>query len=319
VEIQSKAIVEDSYELVVLIPCLNEERSLPLVIEEIRSVIPRAKIVVCDNGSTDDTFIIASQSSDLVLQEPKKGKSNAVKLMFETIDADIYALIDGDLTYDIANLKEHCELIIKSGYHMIVGKRVDQSVGSQEKETYRTGHRLGNKILSWIFNTLFKVSIQDTLSGYRVMTRPFVKTFVAESEGFELETDLNVHAWQLGGKVLNVPVMYRPRLEGSHSKLNTYGDGFRILKRALSLFAIARPHAIFFASSFLLSGSGLALISRAVVQYMEFGIVTYIPSLVFGIGEVLLAAVLFASGLNAKLTSRARIENIKLFFLGHKR
>ncbi len=208
----------------VLIPCFNEERSVVAVIKAFRSALPTSTIYVYDNNSTDNTALLAREAGAIVKNEPRPGKGSVVRRMFADVEADIFILVDGDDTYDASKSPAMVELLMEHDLDLINGARV-----SNQKGAYRKGHRFGNWLLTSLVGTIFGSSFDDMLSGYKVMSRRFVKSFPAMSSGFEIETELAVHALELRVPCLEVPTSYSERGEGSVSKLRTYSDGARIL------------------------------------------------------------------------------------------
>lgn len=224
--------------IAVIIPCYNEEITIKQTIESCRTVLPTASIYVYDNNSSDHTVQIAKSTSAIVRTEKYQGKGSVVRRMFADVEADIYVMIDGDDTYDIANTPELIDILISNNLDMLNGRRV-----TNVKSAYRQGHRLGNRLLSYAVYAIFNSRFDDLLSGYRIFSRRFVKTFPATSKGFEIETELTVHAMELRMPVAEYDVNYRDRPEGSVSKLKTYQDGFRILKTIAALVRDERPLA----------------------------------------------------------------------------
>ncbi len=296
----------------VVIPCHNEEAAIGGVIRDVRSVLPDCTLVVADNDSSDGTARVAEQMGAIVLREPRRGKGYAVRRLFASVEADTYVLLDGDGTYDVGAAPGMIEMLETGALDMVVGVRV-YSVGPGNRT--RKGHELGNRFLTWIFRTLFRLAITDTLSGYRVMSRRFVKTFPAASVGFEVETDINVHAAVLGSPLREVQGAYISRPEGSASKLKTYRDGWRILRRNLRLFRDGRPALAFLlmASPWLLLAIGL--MTYVFDYYFRTGTVANFPSLIAGVGAFLVFLNLWISGVVLERISRNRDEAVRLAYL----
>jgi glycosyltransferase involved in cell wall biosynthesis len=308
----SRRGVDQQVSVAVILPCHNEEAALPRVIAESRVALPGCLLVVADNASSDSTATVASSLGAFVLSEPRLGKGYAVRRLFSAVEADIYVLLDGDGTYDISTAPEMIRLLDESCLDMVVGVRQD-SRGPGEGP--RRGHRVGNLFLTWIFRTLFRLNISDSLSGYRVMSRRFVKTFPSASVGFEVETDINVHAAVLGSPIAEVSAPYVSRPEGSASKLRTYRDGWRILRRNLRLFKDGRP-----ALAFLLMGAPWFLLSAGLMTYVfdyyfRTGTVRNFPSLIAGVGAFLVFLNLWISGVVLERISRNRDEVARLAYL----
>jgi glycosyltransferase involved in cell wall biosynthesis len=269
-------------------------------------------VVVADNASSDATAAVATRLGVRVLAEPRQGKGYAVRRLFSSVEADVYVLLDGDGTYDVSIAPQMVRLLEDACLDMVVGVRVNVHT---EGDRLRRGHRVGNLFLTWIFRRLFQLSISDTLSGYRVMSRRFVKTFPSASIGFEVETDINVHAAVLGSPLAEVPGAYVGRPPGSASKLRTYRDGLRILRRNLRLFRDGRP-----AIAFLLMGLPWLLLSAGLMTYVfdyyfRTGTVRNFPSLIAGVGAFLVFLNLWISGVVLARISRNRDEAVRLAYL----
>jgi glycosyltransferase involved in cell wall biosynthesis len=296
----------------VIIPCLDEELTVASVVRSFREALPGAQIVVVDNGSRDATAARAAEAGADVIHVGTRGKGAALRRGLADVEADCYVMVDGDGTYEAT--------LAPQLVNEVVVERVDLSIAVRatppDSEAYRSGHRVGNRILSWIFRRLFGLALQDALSGYRAMSRRFAKTFVDVSVGFEVETDLNAHAALLRARVSEIPGAYAERPHGSTSKLRTYGDGWSILRRNLRLFRDARPQLSFaiLASPWLLLS--VILVSTAIVDYLETGLVLRFPSLIAGVGAFLVALNLWSSGLVIDRVNRARSEVVKLHYLG---
>src|ERR1700758_5823074 len=220
-----------SMRIAVLIPCYNEEAAVATVVGDFAKALPLAQIYVYDNNSSDRTVEVARAAGAEVRSERRQGKGNVVRRMFADVDADIYVLVDGDATYDAASAPEMIEALVEAHLDMVVGLRVDQV-----EAAYRRGHRLGNRMLTRFLSSMFGQQFEDVLSGYRIFSRRFVKSFPVLSDGFEIETELTVHALELALPTAEIETPYFARPEGSFSKLNTYRDGLRILATILKLY-----------------------------------------------------------------------------------
>lgn len=296
----------------VIVPCHNEEQTIGDVVAGFSAALPGARVVVADNNCTDGTAVAAASQGAQVITESRPGKGFAVRRLLADIEADCYVMIDGDATYDAASAPQMVELVLDQGVDMVNGAR--QTVG-EESAAYRPGHTLGNAMLTWIFQRLFGLQIQDTLSGYRVMSRRFVKSFPTGAEGFEIEAELNAHAATLGVPIAEVQTPYYSRPEGSESKLNTYRDGVRILRRNLRLFRDARPSLAFFLLSLpwlIIAGVLLAI---AFAEYFSTGVVTRFPSLIFGVGALVVGVLIIITGLILERVARNRVEASRLAYL----
>ena len=301
------ANVGKSYSLAVLVPCYNEEKAIAKVVRDFRTALPGATVFVFDNNSTDATAEVARAAGAEVFREPNQGKGHVVRRMFTDIEADVYVLVDGDATYDAPSAPHMVDLLLKERLDMVVGTRVDREVAA-----YRAGHRTGNWLLTSFVGQVFGRTFTDMLSGYRVFSRRFVKSFPALSGGFEIETEFTVHALELELPVAEVATPYYARLAGSTSKLNTWSDGLRILRTVFKLYRAERPLRFFAAI-----GASLALISIGfatpiVVTYFETGLVPRLPTAILSTGLMLLAFLAFSAGLILDTVTRGRRE-VKLF------
>lgn len=296
----------------VIVPCHNEEKTIADVIDGFTRTLPGCSVVVADNRSTDRTTAVAREHGAQVLSESRAGKGYAVRRLLADVEADCYVMIDGDATYDPDSAPELVDLVLHHGVDMVNGARV---VAGERTEAYRPGHTLGNAILTWIFQKLFKLQLRDTLSGYRVMSRRFVKSFPTGAAGFEIEAELNAHAATLGVPIDEVDTPYFARPEGSESKLNTYRDGTRILRRNLRLFRDARPSLAFALLSLPWLLLAIVLLWIAVAEYLSTGLVTRFPSLIAGVGALVLAVLIVIAGLILERVARNRVEANRLCYL----
>jgi glycosyltransferase involved in cell wall biosynthesis len=292
--------------IAVLIPCFNEETAVATVIADFRKALPAAKIFVYDNNSTDRTSAVAREAGAEVRSERRQGKGHVVRRMFADIDADIYLLVDGDATYDAASAPRMIETLLADHLDMVVGFRVDQA-----QAAYRTGHRTGNRLLTGFLATVFGEAFKDILSGYRVFSRRFVKSFPVLSDGFEIETELSVHALELALPVAEVETPYYARPPGSFSKLNTWRDGIRILGTILKLYRSEKPLRFFSAIGGFLMLVSIGMVAPVVVTYLELGVVPRLPTAVLSMGLMILAVLSVSSGLVLDTVTRGRRE-IKL-------
>lgn len=296
----------------VVVPCHNEQQTIGEVVAAFSSALPGACIVVADNNCTDDTAAVARAQGAQVLNETRPGKGFAVRRLLADVEADCYVMIDGDGTYDAASAPKMVGLVLDEGIDMVNGARQSQTGDS---ETYRPGHTLGNAVLTWIFQRLFGLQIQDTLSGYRVMSRRFVKSFPTGAEGFEIEAELNAHAATLDVPIAEIPTPYYARPDGSESKLHTYRDGLRILRRNLRLFRDARPSLAFLLLSLPWLIVAGVLLWIAFAEYFATGVVTRFPSLIFGVGALVVGVLIIITGLILERVARNRVEASRLAYL----
>ncbi|WP_439595031.1 glycosyltransferase family 2 protein [Falsiroseomonas sp.] len=296
----------------VLIPCYNEEVAIPRVVAAFRAALPNAAIHVYDNNSRDGTVAAAQAAGALVRREPQQGKGHVVRRMLADIEADFYVLVDGDDTYEAAAAPAMLRLAIEQKLDMVTGTRVTQD---QDGAAYRPGHVLGNLVLTGMVRVIFGNRITDMLSGYRVFSRRFAKSFPALAEGFETETEFTVHALELHMPVGEVPTPYRARPPGSTSKLNTWRDGFRILGAILLLVRRERPLPFFALAALLLAGTGVVLSIPVLQTFLATGLVPRLPTAVLSMGLVLLAFLALACGLILDTVTRGRMEAKRMAYL----
>ncbi len=299
--------------IAVLVPCYNEEAAIGKVVADFKKALPQAAIHVYDNNSSDRTAQTARKAGAVVGSELRQGKGHVVRRMFADVDADIYVLVDGDATYDAPSAPKLVERLLRENLDMVVGMRADR-----DEAAYRRGHRFGNRVLTGFVAQIFGRSFTDILSGYRVFSRRFVKSFPALSTGFEIETELTIHALELGMPVAEMPTPYYARGKGSASKLNTWRDGLRILWTIGKLFRIERPLQFFG-----LIGAVLALVSIGLAvpvarTYLATGLVPRLPTAVLVTGLMLLASLSFVSGLILDTVTRGRQEMKRLAYLSHR-
>jgi len=296
--------------IAILIPCYNEEATIGKVVRDFRAALPDALVYVYDNNSRDRTQDEAREAGAIVRTETRQGKGNVVRRMFADIEADVYVLVDGDDTYEADAAPQLVNLSVEEGYDVVSGKRV-----ATAQAAYRAGHVLGNHLLTGLTALMFRVKIADMLTGYRVMSRRFVKSFPFTAGGFGIETELTVHAVQLLMPVIEVDTRYKERPEGSVSKLNTWADGFRILFTIVALVREERP-LIFFSLIFLLLAALSLLIGGPVVfEYAKTGLVPRIPSAVLATILMLLAFLSLASGMILDTVTRGRWEAKRMAYL----
>ena len=268
----------------VILPCCNEQGAIGEVIGGFVRALPEATIYVYDNNSTDQTGEQAEQAGAVVRQETRQGKGHVVRRMFADVDADIYVMADGDLTYDANSARQMVDLLVDEGLDMVVGTRMN----TEGEALFRRGHRFGNWILTGLVTRLFGKSFTDILSGYRVFSRRFVKSFPALSTGFETETELTVHALELNMPVGEMRTRYAARAEGTESKLSTYKDGLRILRTILYMLKERRPLLFYGVIAFGLIAVALGLAFPLLVEYLETGLVPRLPTAVLATGLTLL-------------------------------
>ncbi|OIP44964.1 MAG: glycosyl transferase [Deltaproteobacteria bacterium CG23_combo_of_CG06-09_8_20_14_all_60_8] len=298
--------------LAVLVPCHNEESTIAAVVHSFRRTLASAVIYVYDNNSSDQTGARAREAGAVVRGEPHQGKGNVMRRMFADIEADIYVLVDGDDTYDAASAPALIARLLEDGLDMVVGSRLE----SAGDEAFRRGHRFGNDLLTGFVGLLFGRSFTDMLSGYRVFSRRFVKSFPALARGFETETELTVHALELRMPIAEIMTPYKTRPSGSQSKLRTYRDGARIMMTILTLFKEERPLTFFSMLGAGLAGAALVIAYPVVVTYMRTGLVPRFPTAILATGIMIMAFLSLAAGFILATVTHGRREMKRLFYLG---
>jgi glycosyltransferase involved in cell wall biosynthesis len=301
-----------SLRVAVLLPCYNEEAAIAQTVASFRDALPGVTVYVYDNNSRDRTIEVARAAGAIVRTERTQGKGNVVRRMFADIDADIYVLSDGDATYDAACAPMMIDRLLDEQLDMVVGSRVTQA-----EAAYRRGHQFGNALLTGMLARLFGRSFTDILTGYRVFSRRFVKSFPVLSAGFEIETEISVHALELKMPVAEIETLYFARPEGSVSKLNTYGDGLRILRTILTLYRIERPVLFFGAIGAMLVLVGLALAVPLGITYAQTGLVPRLPTAVLITGLMIMATLNGFAGLILDTVVRGRLEVRRLAYLAY--
>ena len=299
--------------IAVLVPCYNEEQAIATVVADFRAALPQATIYVYDNNSRDRSVEVARAAGAVVRREAHQGKGNVVRRMFTDVDADIYVLVDGDATYDAPSAKAMVAHLLEERLDMVVAVRVER-----EELAYRRGHRTGNRLLTGFVANVFGQSFTDMLSGYRVFSRRFVKSFPALSGGFEIETELTIHALELGLPVAEWQTPYYARPAGSASKLNTWRDGLRILWTILRLYRSERPMTFFSGIGLSLAIISIGLSIPLFETYFEQGTVPRLPTAVLSTGLMLAAVLSVACGLILDTVTRGRRELKRLAYLAHR-
>jgi glycosyltransferase involved in cell wall biosynthesis len=297
----------------VLVPCFNEAAAIAKVVTDFRAALPDATIYVYDNNSTDRTVEAARAAGALVRRETHQGKGNVVRRMFADVDAEIYVLVDGDATYDAPSARVMIGRLVEDRLDMVVAARVEK-----EEAAYRLGHRTGNRLLTGFFASVFKAKFTDILSGYRVFSRRFVKSFPVLSRGFEIETELAVHALELELAVAEVSTPYYARPAGSVSKLSTWRDGMRILFTMVGLYRSERPLAFFLGLGIVLALASIVLAIPIIVTYFEQGTVPRIPTAILSTGLMLLAFLSIVAGLVLDTVTRGRREMKLIAYLAQR-
>src|SRR5687768_8549298 len=300
----------DSLRIAVILPCYNEEAAIAETIAGFRAALPGATIYVYDNNSRDRTVELARGAGAVVRAERQQGKGHVVRRMFADIDADIYVMADGDLTYDPKAAPEMVRMLVEEQYDMVVGTRQHEAA-----EAYRGGHVIGNRLFTGLLAGLFGRSFTDIFSGYRVFSRRFVKSFPVLSQGFEIETEMSVHALELRMPVGELVTAYGARPDGSESKLSTYRDGWRILKTIGTLYRVERPALFYGVIGGLLLLAALLLAVPLVTTYLDTGLVPRLPTAILVTGMAIIAVLCFFAGLILDTVTRGRREVRRLAYL----
>jgi glycosyltransferase involved in cell wall biosynthesis len=307
------ALDPGSPRIVVLVPCFNEEVAIARVVADFRAALPTATIYVYDNNSTDRTVEVARRAGAVVGRETHQGKGNVVRRMFADVDADVIVLVDGDATYDAASARTLVARLIEDRLDMVVAARAHR-----DESAYRAGHRLGNRLFSASFDWVFNATFSDILSGYRVFSRRFVKSFPVLSRGFEIEIELAVHALELELPTAEIATPYYARPAGSTSKLSTWRDGLRILATLVNLYRSERPLAFFSGLGGVLAVLSVILAIPIFATYFEQGVVPRIPTAILSTGLMLLAFLFVVAGLILDTVTRGRREMKLLAYLAQQ-
>lgn len=296
--------------IAVLIPCYNESQTIEKVINDFKKVLPSADIYVYDNNSTDNTVEIAKNAGAIVCYEYRQGKGNVIRSMFRDIEADCYIMIDGDDTYPSEYAQEMCQLILDGKADMVIGDRLSSTYFVENKRPF---HNFGNRIVRFLINKLFKNNVKDIMTGYRAFSHDFVKSFPVLSKGFEIETEMTIHAVDKNFNLIEVPVTYRDRPEGSVSKLNTYSDGIKVLKIIVSLFKEYKPELFFSFVALIALVISLILGIPVFIEYFKTGLVERFPTLIVSGFLLVLAMLLWISGVILKVIIKKHKQLFELY------
>ncbi len=280
--------------IAVLIPCFNEAKTIEKVVNDYKKALPEADIYVYDNNSTDSTATIAERAGAIVRYEPRQGKGNVIRQMFRDINADCYLITDGDDTYSAENAKEMCSYILDGKADMVIGDRLSSTYFKENKRRF---HNFGNKIVRLLINKLFNNNIKDIMTGYRAFSKQFVKSFPVLSKGFEIETEMTIHAVDKNFKLVEIPIGYKDRPEGSISKLNTYKDGLKVMKTIATLFREYKPFLFFAVFSVIILIVSLLFMIPVFIEYFKTGLVPKIPTLIFSLMLMVIAILLWVCGI----------------------
>lgn len=303
--------MENSGKIAVIIPCYNEDAAIAKVVSDFRDSIPSADIYVFDNNSTDKTSEVAMQAGAFVRQVNLKGKGNVVRRMFADIDADVYVMVDGDDTYEAKAAPAMIEKLFADHLDMVVGCRIENG----DEKTYRPGHRMGNKLLTGTVSKIFKGKFTDMLSGYRVFSKRYAKSFPCHSHGFEIETELTIHALELRMRIGEVGTEYGERPEGSVSKLSTYKDGIKILRTIIQLYAYERPLFFYTLIALAMCALSLAIGTPVIADYIDTGLVARFPSAIAAASVMIMAMLSLVCGIISHLVTISRRETKYLSYL----
>ena len=279
--------------IAVLIPCYNEAKTVEKVVKDFKKVLPEATIYVYDNNSSDETDKLAKKAGAVVRYEYKQGKGNVVRSMFRDIDAQVYLMIDGDDTYPAENARDLVNLILEKKCDMAIGDRLSSTYFTENKRPF---HNIGNKLVRFLINKLFKVNVKDIMTGYRAFSYEFVKGFPVLSKGFEIETEMTIHAVDKNYRIVEFPVNYKDRPKGSESKLNTYKDGAKVIKTIASLFRDYKPKAFFTILALIMLIIAMCFGLPVVVEYYKTGLVPRIPTLIVGCIFLVISLLLWMCG-----------------------
>ncbi len=296
--------------IAVLIPCYNESQTIAKVVKDYREVLPEAAIYVYDNNSSDHTDEAAREAGAIVRYEYRQGKGNVIRSMFRDIDAECYLMIGGGDTYPAENARSMVDEILSGRADMVIGDRLSSTYFTENKRPF---HNTGNRLVRGLINTIFNSNIKDIMTGYRAFNYEFVKSFPILSKGFEIETEMSIHALDKNFKLLEVPVTYRDRPAGSASKLNTYKDGFRVLKTIARLFRDYKPFAFFGWLGLLCFLAATVLFAPVFIGYLETGLVPKFPTLIACSGIYVISFLLWASGVILEVIAKKHRQLFELY------
>ncbi len=300
----------DKKKIAVLIPCYNESVTIEKVVKDYKKALPDADIYVYDNNSKDGTDKIADKAGAIVRYEYRQGKGNVVRSMFREIDADCYLMIDGDDTYPAESAKEMCDLVLSGKADMVIGDRLSSTYFKENKRPF---HNLGNVMVRFFINTLFTAKVKDIMTGYRAFSKDFVKGFPVLSKGFEIETEMTIHALDKNYKLVEIPIEYRDRPEGSVSKLNTFKDGFKVLMMIKTLFKEYKPRIFFNILSIIAFVIGIVLNIPPFMEYFKTGLVSKFPSLIVGGFFIVVGLLLMITGVILEVIAKKHKQLYELY------
>ena len=302
--------MKDKSKIAVLIPCYNESKTVAKVVKDYKKVLPEADIYVYDNNSTDGTDKIAKKAGAIVKYEYRQGKGNVIRSMFRDITADCYLMIDGDDTYPAEDARKMCDLVLSGKADMVIGDRLSSTYFTENKRRF---HNFGNRIVRLLINKLFKNNVKDIMTGYRAFSYEFVKSFPVLSKGFEIETEMTIHSIDKNFKLVEVPVNYRDRPKGSVSKLNTYSDGFKVLKTIATLFKEYKPFFFFSLVAILLLLISIAFGLPVLISYFKTGLVMRFPTLIVSCIFLVMACLLWSCGIILDVIAKKHKQLYELY------
>ena len=314
-----KKNVENKYKdkkIAVLIPCYNEALTVEKVVKDYKKALPNADIYVYDNNSSDGTDEIARRAGAIVRYEYRQGKGNVIRSMFKDIDADCYLMIDGDDTYPAENAKEMCNYVLEGKADMVIGDRLSSTYFTENKRAF---HNFGNKLVRSLINHLFKSNIRDIMTGYRAFSYDFVKTFPVLSKGFEIENEMTIHAVYNNFKLVEIPVNYKDRPEGSVSKLNTYSDGIKVLMTITRLFKEYKPTVFFSLIGTVLLVLSLIFGIPVFNEFFKTGLVPRFPTLIFALILLIISILMYITGIILEVVAKKNKQIFELFLIRTKR
>ncbi|MCR4674763.1 MAG: glycosyltransferase family 2 protein [Lachnospiraceae bacterium] len=296
--------------IAVLIPCFNESVTIEKVVRDYKRALPEADIYVYDNNSTDHTDEIARKAGAIVRYERRQGKGNVIRSMFQQVDADCYLMIDGDDTYPAENAREMCEYVLNDGVDMVIGDRLSSTYFTENKRAF---HNFGNVLVRKLINGLFHSNVKDIMTGYRAFSKTFVKSFPVLSKGFEIETEMTIHALDKNFNLKEIPVTYRDRPEGSESKLNTFSDGFKVLRTIASLCRDYKPLFFFTILALLFFAVGMILFIPVFSEYLSTGLVLRFPTLFVSCMSFIIAMLMYVCGLILSVIAKKHRQLFELY------
>ena len=313
---KEKKDVFKNKKIAVLIPCYNESKTIEKVVKDYKSVLPEADIYVYDNNSSDGTDEIAEKAGAIVCYEYKQGKGNVIRSMFKDIDADCYLMIDGDDTYPKENAREMCQYVLEKKADMVIGDRLSSTYFKENKRPF---HNFGNVLVRGLINSLFKSNVRDIMTGYRAFSYEFVKTFPVLSKGFEIETEMTIHSLDKNLLLKEIPVEYRDRPAGSVSKLNTFSDGFKVLKTIARLFKEYKPSIFFSLIGILFLIISVCFGIPVFAEYFKTGLVPRVPTLIFSGFMLMISILMFVCGIILEVVVKKHRQLFELILIDRKK